>query len=204
MSYDPWANCKTRNGYAADTIISMLQKSIRRGEEKNALCAAYEMYITSPQMEEKLWRRLQIISIEDIGFGDPMAGVIVNSYNQMRKEFLYNDGDRPMFFFQAIRYLCRCKKERSGDITKNLISKQFQIGQLFEVPDYAYDMHTTEGRAMGRDEAHFLREGSKVCPEMESEELDKLKAEYLSFLDSWKDKEEKLETEPFHYNEWQY
>ena len=204
MSYDPWANCKTRNGYSGDIIISMLQKSIRRGEEKNALCAAYEMYITSPQFEEKLWRRLQIISVEDIGFGDPMAAVVVNTCNQMRKEFLYNDGDRAMFFFHAIRYLCRCKKERSGDHLKNMMAKEFQAGKLFEVPDYAYDMHTVEGRAMGRDEAHFLREGSRVVPEMETEETKAIKEQYLAFLEQWNEEESKAEVPPFHYNEWQY
>ena len=34
MSYDPWAEIKTRNGFSGDEIISMLQKSIRRGLEK--------------------------------------------------------------------------------------------------------------------------------------------------------------------------
>ena len=48
MSYDPWSNIQSRNGIPGDELISMLQKSIRRGLEENALAAAYEMYITSP------------------------------------------------------------------------------------------------------------------------------------------------------------
>ena len=73
MSYDPWAEITTRNGYAGDEMVAMLQKAIRRGKEEDALHAAYEMYITSPQFEEKLWRRLLCISVEDIGFGNPDA-----------------------------------------------------------------------------------------------------------------------------------
>ena len=52
MSYDPWSNIQSRNGIPGDELISMLQKSIRRGLEENALAAAYEMYITSPQFHE--------------------------------------------------------------------------------------------------------------------------------------------------------
>ena len=39
---------RSRNGSPGDALNSMLQKSIRRGEEENALAAAYEMYVTSP------------------------------------------------------------------------------------------------------------------------------------------------------------
>ena len=114
MSYDPWAEITTRNGYAGDEMVAMLQKAIRRGKEEDALHAAYEMYITSPQFEEKLWRRLLCISVEDIGFGNPDAPNLVYTLFKMRQEFPYNDGDRPMFFVHAIRYLCRQKKERSA------------------------------------------------------------------------------------------
>ena len=74
MSYDPWAEITTRNGYAGDEMVAMLQKAIRRGKEEDALHAAYEMYITSPQFEEKLWRRLLCISVEDIVDAHQQAG----------------------------------------------------------------------------------------------------------------------------------
>ena len=32
MSYDPWAEITTRNGYAGDEMVAMLQKAIRRGQ----------------------------------------------------------------------------------------------------------------------------------------------------------------------------
>ena len=164
MSYDPWAEITTRNGYAGDEMVAMLQKAIRRGKEEDALHAAYEMYITSPQFEEKLWRRLLCISVEDIGFGNTDAPMFVKTMNDLRKEFAYGDGDRPIFFMHAIRYLCKCKKERSTDHIKNIIMKEFEAGYVPEIPDYAMDMHTIKGRAMGRDVFYFLNEASKVEP----------------------------------------
>ena len=73
MSYDPWQNITTRNGIKGDLIISALQKSIRRGMTEEAISFGFEMYITSSQFEDKLWRRLQAISVEDIGFGDLLS-----------------------------------------------------------------------------------------------------------------------------------
>jgi len=68
--YDPWSKIVTKNGYAGDEVISALQKSIRRAKEEDACMFAYEMYISSPQLLEKMWRRLLTISVEDIGMGN--------------------------------------------------------------------------------------------------------------------------------------
>ena len=59
--YDPWQSITTRNGYCCDEVISALQKSIRRANEEDACKFAYELYITSPELEEKMWRRLLTI-----------------------------------------------------------------------------------------------------------------------------------------------
>ena len=194
MSYDPWARIVSRNGIAGDLLVSALQKSIRRAEEETALQVAYEMYITSPQFEDKLWRRLCAISVEDIGFGDSQAPVLMDSLNRMRREFPYNDGDRPLFFFMAIRYLCRCKKERSTDELKNIIVKEFEQGFVPAIPDYALDMHTEAGRAMGRDTEHFIREASKVIPHDDAADDGSYKRRLLDMLEKEKsDKPEKPE-----------
>ena len=162
--YDLWSNTKTKSGLDADLVISALQKCIRRGEEELALRMAYDLYIPSTFHEEKMWNRLLVISVEDIGFGNTDAPMFVKTMNDLRKEFAYGDGDRPIFFMHAIRYLCRCKKERSTDHIKNIIMKEFEAGYVPEIPDYAMDMHTIKGRAMGRDVFYFLNEASKVEP----------------------------------------
>ena len=167
MTYDPWQNCKTKNNYNADEVISALQKSIRRGKEEDACKFAYELYLTSPELEEKMWKRLLVICVEDIGMGDPMAAVIVHNLYQMHHLFGYHEVDRTLYFFHAIRYMCACEKDRSSDLLKNVCQMEVKKGILAEIPDYALDMHTRRGQEMGRDINHFLTEASKVVPQKE-------------------------------------
>lgn len=162
--YDAWSNTRTKNGLQADLVISALQKSIRRGKEDTAIRMAYELYVTSSFHEEKMWNRLMVISVEDIGFGDDFAAMFVRNQFELHKEFPYGDPDRPLFFLHAIRYLCRCKKERTSDYIKNIIMRENAAGIVPAIPDYAMDMHTMEGRKMGRDVFYFLKEGCKVEP----------------------------------------
>lgn len=198
--YDPWSKITTRNGYAGDEVISALQKSIRRGLEEQACMFAYELYISSPQLEEKLWRRLLTISVEDIGMGNPMAAIMVNNLYQMSREFDYADGDRPMYFIHAIRYLCESEKDRSSDLLKNICIKSFAMGRFPEIPDYALDKHTVRGQAMGRDSFHFLNEASKVFPQKEVD--NNYKERYAKILEEY-DPENVVEG-TFKFNGWQF
>jgi len=198
--YDPWSKITTKNGYAGDEVISALQKSIRRGLEEQACMFAYEMYISSPQLEEKLWRRLLTISVEDIGMGNPMAAIMVNNLYQMSREFDYADGDRPMYFIHAIRYLCSSEKDRSSDLLKNICIKSFAMGKFPEIPDYALDKHTQRGQAMGRDSFHFLNEASKVYPQKEVD--NNYKERYAKILEEY-DPENVCDT-AFQFNGWQF
>lgn len=200
FTQDPWARVTTRNGLNGDEVISALQKSIRRGLAEEACKFAYEMYITSPQMEDKLWRRLITISVEDIGMGEPNSPIIINNLNQMRLEFDYADGDRTMFFIHAIRYLAACEKDRSSDLLKNIIIKGFAMGEVPVIPDYALDKHTIRGAEMGRDSFHFLNEASKVIPQMEVD--NDYKERYGKILETYKP-EEAVES-AFKFNGWQY
>ena len=167
MSYDPWQFATTKNGYHADEVISALQKCIRRGLEEEASMFAYELYLTSPELEEKMWSRLMTISVEDIGLGNPMACVIVQSLNEIRKQFDYQAVDRPLFFVHAIRVLCSSQKDRSSDLLKNIVMERIAQGDFEPIPDVALDKHTRRGKEMGRDLQHFLDEASKVVPEMD-------------------------------------
>ena len=198
--YDPWSKITTRNGYAWDEVISALQKSIRRGLEEQACMFAYEMYISSPQLEEKLWRRLLTISVEDIGMGNPMAAIMVNNLYQMSKQFDYADGDKPMYFIHAIRYLCSSEKDRSSDLLKNICIKSFAMGKFPEIPDYALDKHTQRGQAMGRDSFHFLNEASKVYPQKEVD--NDYKERYAKILEEY-DPENVVDS-AFKFNGWQF
>ena len=61
--YDPWSKIITRNGYAGDEVISALQKSIRRSLEEQACMFAYEMYISSPELLEKILSFIEFVSV---------------------------------------------------------------------------------------------------------------------------------------------
>lgn len=165
--YDPWQKCQTRSGLAADLVISALQKEIRRNHPENAATLAYEMLITSEDMEEYLWFRLKTISVEDVGFGNPMAPVLIGVMDQMRKTFKQS-GDRGLLAIHAVRYLCQCQKDRSSDEMYNWIIKEYKSGNLKpQIPDYAVDKHTLQGQLEGKDEDYFYSTGSQVSPEWE-------------------------------------
>lgn len=196
---DPWARMKTRNNLAADEVISALQKSIRRGKEKAACEFAYELYISSPQLEEKLWRRLLVISVEDIGMANPMASIIINNLYQMRQQFQYDENDRTIFFIHAIRYLCESEKDRSSDFLKNIIIKTSAQGYVPEIPDIALDKHTSRGKKMGRGSEHFFNVASKVIPQAKVN--NNYRAEYGEILKTYDPK--KNVKSAFQFNPWQ-
>ena len=70
------------HGFAADQVISALQKEIRRGHTDNAVLLAYEMARTSPALEDYLWQRLLVIAVEDIGFGELQAPILLHALHQ--------------------------------------------------------------------------------------------------------------------------
>ena len=94
LERDPWVDVRTFHGFAADQVISALQKEIRRGNTENAVLLAYEMLLTSGPLEDYLWQRLMVISVEDIGFGDLQAPVVLNALHQMLQTFERKMGER--------------------------------------------------------------------------------------------------------------
>lgn len=184
LDRDPWVDVKTFHGFPADHVISALQKEIRRGHEENAVLLAFEMLLTSPAMEDYLWYRLRVISVEDIGFGEVNAPVLIQSLHEMNSAFDRSVGERKLFAVHAVRYLCKCVKDRSSDEMVNwLIHASEQGKSLPVIPDYALDMHTAEGQKQGRGRRHFFTEASRIEPELEGREKTYLKR-ILELLDS--------------------
>jgi replication-associated recombination protein RarA len=164
---DPWASVRTRNDLPADEVISALQKEIRRGNVENAALLAYEMVTTSPELEGYLWRRLLVISVEDIGFGDPLAPIVMYNLRQTCEVLGRGASERLLMAIHAVRYLCTRMKDRSSDELVMWIKREVEGSGLQPViPDYALDMHTRRGQQMGRGLRHFLEEGSRTSPEL--------------------------------------
>ena len=85
-----------------------------------------------------------------------------------------------------------------------MLIKDFAHGRGAEVPDYAYDLHTKKGRAMGRDEVHFLTEASRVIPQLEGVDIKRVYEEYLEYCKNEENDKGEPEVQPFEYNSWQF
>jgi len=169
---DPWVSVRTRHDFAGDEVISALQKEIRRGNTENAALLAYEMITTSPELEMKLWHRLIVISVEDIGLGDPQAPILINTLYQMKQTLGARAAEGWLFAVHAVRTLCEAKKDRSSDELALWIKREVEGGRLkASIPDYALDMHTARGQQMGRGFEHFLQEGAQLNPELPDRDL---------------------------------
>lgn len=176
--FDPWTQARTVHDLPADQVISALQKELRRGNVENAALLAYEMLTTSPELERKLWDRLAVISVEDVGFGEVNAPVLIHALEELSRHFDYGAGDRALFAIHAVRYLASRRKDRSSDEMLGWIRHAVtNEGMRPTIPDYALDMHTAQGREMGRGLRHFLEQGAQVSPEWS--ERDKMYREKL-------------------------
>ncbi|MEM6281444.1 MAG: AAA family ATPase, partial [Chloroflexota bacterium] len=118
-SEDPWTRVTTAHGLQADEVISAFQKEIRRGNLENAVLLACEMIVTSAELEAYMWFRLQVISVEDIGYGNPNAPVLVDTLFRMHERIPRPHGDRYVMAIHAVRVLCESHKERGSDDLKN-------------------------------------------------------------------------------------
>lgn len=168
---DPWQRTTTEHGFAADEVISALQKSIRRGLVENALLLGWEMYLTSPEMEEMLWSRLCVIAVEDVGYGNVNAPVLTETLLQQHKRYARPQHDRFLFAAHAIRVLAGGQKDRTTDDMVNWAKHSVALRErLPEIPDFALDMHTRRGAEMGRDYLWFVQEASRVNPEIADRE----------------------------------
>jgi len=162
QSQDVWSRATSVNGYAFDELRSVLQKSIRRGLIEEAVLAAYEFFSSGSEAEELLWRRLEIIATEDVGFGLIEAPAILHALNEQRLRMV-DAGDRWMYSVHAVRLLASAKKDST---TMELACwAQFAVARgerKVEVQDYQIDMHTRQGVAKGRDVVHWWTQGARL------------------------------------------
>src|SRR3954451_6300350 len=140
---DPWGAVQTKHGFAADELISALQKSIRRGLVENAVLVAYELFASGPEFEDHVWRRLEIISVEDVGLGRPDAPVIVRTLEEFRRAAARESPDRLIYLVHAVRLLALSPKDRTSDEMATWVRRVVDEGLARpEVLDDMLDMHT--------------------------------------------------------------
>jgi replication-associated recombination protein RarA len=152
----------TNSGYDLHELLSALQKCIRRGMEYEAVHFAAELEAFNPTA---LWNRLKIISSEDIGCANPLATLLVESLfkaYQTAKGKLGDDTYR-LFMVNAVVCLCHSPKSRITDDLLSVVYTEREIeGKRLEIPDFALDMHTKKGAAMGRGIDYFFTESNKL------------------------------------------
>jgi replication-associated recombination protein RarA len=159
---DVWSRSQSVNGYAIDELRSVLQKSIRRGLLEEAILAAYEFYLTGPETEELLWRRLEIIATEDVGYGLIMAPVLLEALNSQRLR-IPPGPDRWFYSAHAVRLLATAKKDRTSmelGAWAEAVTKRGE--RKVVVHDYQVDFHTRRGTLMGRGRDHWWHSGGAV------------------------------------------
>ncbi len=160
MSY----KLSTKKGYDFFEASSALQKSIRRGLEEEAMYWAAEFYFSN--YDEYVWKRLRVITCEDIGLAEPYLMTTIHALHQNYQEIKKKRAGKGqpserLFLTQAIFLLCRAPKSR---LICHASIYHFRNHNEFtrEIPDYAFDQHTKKGKAMGRGIKHFWEEGAKL------------------------------------------
>ena len=160
----------TKRGYGLFDAVSVLQKSIRRGDAGMAGYFALELYASG--FIRYVWKRLLVISAEDI------AGQVTQEINALHDAFLkVNKGckklDRPegrIFIAKAVILLAEAYKCRDADHLIifiydrneiederiNALLKEVTEADRKAIPEYAFDCHTAKGKAAGKTKQEFL------------------------------------------------
>jgi replication-associated recombination protein RarA len=152
MKTFPW---KTVGGHDYYEVASALQKCVRRGQEEDALFWGTELYLS--EYADHAWSRLLIIASEDVGLASPQTFVQVKGlhdlYTRNKKS-----GEAKLFFVHAVLALVRAPKSRIVDHATIAFFEGVRPHR--NIPDYAYDLHTSHGRLLKRGYEHFFDEGS--------------------------------------------
>lgn len=163
LAAGPW-HIRTSNGYPADEVISALQKAIRRGQSDQALFWVTEA--NNSGLGAWVWRRLFIITSEDVGLAEPNAPAVIAGLYSISQVLLANMKKTPggttvyppLQLLQAAWYLSRLPKSRELADAECVLVLRMKRKDLLDVPDEALDQHTSRGRAMGRGLVHFLEQ----------------------------------------------
>jgi hypothetical protein len=74
-------------------------------------------------------------------------------------------GEARLMVGNAIRMMARAPKYRAGCHFAAAIGLRSTLEDFAPtIPDYALDMHTMKGKAMGRGLDHFRKKGAKLIP----------------------------------------
>ena len=152
----------TKKGYDFYEVASAFQKSIRRGLLEDAMYWGIELYESN--YSEYAWKRMIIMASEDVGLGEPSCIVQIMALKQSY-DFLHLRGDagaKKLPFTQAVVVLTNSRKSRFIDHAITVYWQQNKE-EMKPIPNWAYDMHTRKGKAMGRGLDYFYKESCLIA-----------------------------------------
>ena len=153
----------TKGGYSLPEVVSALQKSIRRGDERGAIYWAVEMYGSG--YWRYLWKRMKIIVSEDIGLAEPglpaTFQALWETFLELREAQDSRHEPERLPLVHAVMLLARAKKSRQVDHALVWAFGSHEAERR-EIPDCALDKHTAEGKKRGRGWDHFWTEGARL------------------------------------------
>lgn len=152
----------TKKGYDFYEVASAFQKSIRRGLLEDAMYWGIELYESS--YAEYAWKRMVIMASEDVGLGEPSCIVQIMALKQSYDylELRHDQGAKKLPFTQAVVVLVKSRKSRFVDHAITVYWQQNRE-EVKPIPDWAYDMHTRKGKAMGRGLSYFYKESCLIA-----------------------------------------
>ena len=163
---DPYSQVVSPHGIPVDDLVAVLQKEIRRSRIDSAVLAAYEMFTTSADVAQHLWRRLRVIAVEDVGMGLPLGPVLIDV---LHRNFNATPGGDWMMACHAVRLLASAPKDRTSSEHADWVAAKVALGEaLAEVPDYAHCVHTRAGQELGRGLMQWWDNGAQVRDELPS------------------------------------
>lgn len=155
------------DGTEYDVAVSALIKTLRRGLELDATYWAAQLSVRYPW---KTWRLLEVFAAEDVGPANPQALPVVVAGRIAWEHHVKESKGRPPLVLLAsvVLHLARSPKSREADDLAETMKHLIERGWAAQVPEYAVDMHTAEGRAAiprAQRLDQWLTEGSVIVPD---------------------------------------
>ena len=143
--------------YRKDEVVSAWIKEMRIGNIENAFYWTRVILKDLNLGLRYVLRRLAIFAFEDAWGAEPamyVAAAIECAGATRSKWSPEGDGNIPLVL---VEYMCRCKKfweveeGRRREAMYGKTREEFKDGEPREIPSYALDIHTREGRRRGED-----------------------------------------------------
>ena len=117
----------------------------------------------TPATRAYVWRRLLVITSEDVGLAEPTMPATIHALHQaaLTLEAAQAEGLRPAA--ARPRRPAPQRERRKSRIVDHALIAFTADETVRPVPDVAIDKHTKRGRAMGRGREHFFEEGSLLA-----------------------------------------